>query len=71
MEMTLRKALEIQAKQVATYSHRRHDLAEAVAAITNVAGYDLDKPMATSDINRLVPRGWDIVDLCNVDFSGN
>ena len=66
MEMTLRAALKIQAKQVASYSWRRADLAEIVAKETNVEGCDLDAPMDMQEINSRVPRGWDIEQLLDV-----
>ena len=67
--MTLREALDIQAKQVKHYSKYRSDLAEVVAAETNVEGCDLDTPLSIFEINRLVPRGGDIEYLCGLNFS--
>jgi hypothetical protein len=64
--MTLREALEIQARQVAHYSKYRSDLAQVVAAKTNVEGYSLDEPMSVIDVNRLVPRGDGIEYMCGL-----
>lgn len=57
--MTLREALEIQARQVAHYQ-KSYDgnLGERVAVLTvDLKEYDLDAPMPVSEVNELVPRG--------------
>jgi len=65
--MTLREALKIQAEQIAFYSRYRADLAQVVASKTDIAGRDLDIPMSTPEIDRLVPRGCDIEYICFSD----
>lgn len=69
-QMTLRQALDIQAKQIRHYSRFRSDLSEVMAGMTDVEGYDLDKPMSIIDVNELVPRGGAIEDLCGLSYGG-
>ena len=64
MYMTLREALEIQARQVAHYSKFRSDLVVHMAKLTDVGGCDLDAPMDIVEVNKRVPRGADIEYEC-------
>ena len=64
--MTPREALAIQATQVQHYSRHRADLAEFVAAQTDVKGVDLDVELSMREINRRIPRGGDIERFCGI-----
>lgn len=70
IQMTLRQALEIQARQMHFYAHRFPGglaaLQAHMAARTNVEGCDLDAPMFAGDVNKLVPRGGSIESACNI-----
>lgn len=66
--MTPREALAIQARHIAHYSQLRADLAEFVASQTDVAGLDLDKPLAIFEINKRIPRGGAIEVFCGINI---
>lgn len=67
--LTLRQALAKQAEQVAYYAERFPGgavaLAAALAEITNTAGHDLDAPMPSWEVNKLVPRGSRVESIVN------
>jgi len=66
IKMTPREALKIQAEHVAWYGKHRADLAQVVAAMTNISGLDLDAELSIIEINRRIPRGGDIEHLCGI-----
>lgn len=67
--LTLRQALAKQAEQVAYYAERFPGgavaLATALAEITQTAGHDLDAPMPSWEVNKLVPRGSRVESIVN------
>ena len=69
MKMTLREALKIQAEHILWYGGKRANLAQVVADLTHIEGFDLDAPMDMTEVNRMVPRGAQIEWLCGIDNS--
>lgn len=57
MKMTLREALEIQAKQLSHYAKYEYACQQVLAHTADLNNYDLDAKLPVEDVNRLVPRG--------------
>lgn len=66
--MTLREALNIQAKQITYYSTRFPSMKKAAEKATKVDGFDLDAVMDVTVVNDMVPRGCNLGYLIGVDL---
>jgi hypothetical protein len=71
--MTKEEALKIQADHVAWYNRdgSRPWLAAKVASLTQADKLEAGKQYPVAEINKYIPRGGSIENLCGVDFGGN
>lgn len=69
IQMTIREALEIQARQIEYYSVKFPALAEMAALSTHIPdGADLDAMVPASSLVTMIPRGTSLGALIGVEF---